>query len=155
MNHHTAPLQSDAASLPLISAAQGCWGAHGVAAEASRPPPPTLPCPWLPAAGPAAVRFWRWEQSQPFPSWLRIPGFSLPHLVRTGPELCASGSVWGQGWAGPPSLPWEPASQISAPPKALPASTSFDLITEGELISYKLALLVNSSVLSGLTQGSH
>lgn len=91
---------------------------------------------------------WLGAEMMSFSSWLQIPGFLQSHLSRSGPELRPSWKCLRAG-AGPPSLLWGPVSQASGPPEALLAPTSFYLIAEGELISYKLALLFNSSALSG------
>lgn len=107
-------------------------------------PIPAMPADMPPPAGSAVVRC----RNHAFSSWLRIPGFLLSHLARTGPELRPSWKCLRAG-AGPPSLLWGPVSQGSGPPEALLAPISSNLIAEGELISYKLALLFDSSALSG------
>lgn len=80
------------------------------------------------------------------------------YLIQPGLRLGGDcpGSVWGQGLGCPLCHGDQHSRSLRLQrPSPLPASTSFDLIMEGELIIYKLALLFNTSVLSGLTPGTH
>lgn len=148
LSHCSTP--SDAGSC-LWSLLQGCWECTGW----PRWPAPTSHLPlslqMAPLTGSAVFEAGGGSWARRFPHGC---GFLVSfYLVQPGLSLGSAcpGSVWGQG-LGHPLCPGDQHSRSLRLQRPVPllASTSFDLITEGELISYKLALLFNASVLSGV-----